>query len=75
MMWLGACPRCRGDLHLQSDCFGEFISCLQCGTILSQSQEDSLRALAMVRQFLRSCRSRSDILHSSQPRALIEKAA
>lgn len=45
MMWLGACPRCRGDLFLQSDLFGEFVSCLQCGTILNESQEGSIRLL------------------------------
>jgi len=44
-MWLGACPRCRGDLVLESDLFGEFVSCLQCGTILNESQEGSLRLL------------------------------
>ena len=25
MTWLRACPRCRGDLHLESDRFGEFV--------------------------------------------------
>jgi ssDNA-binding Zn-finger/Zn-ribbon topoisomerase 1 len=45
MMWQGACPRCRGDLVLESDLFGEFVSCLQCGTILNESQEGSLRLL------------------------------
>lgn len=75
MMWLKACPRCCGDLHLDSDHFGEFVSCLQCGMILSESQEGSLRALAMARRFFRSPESRSAILDLSQPRTLIEKAA
>jgi hypothetical protein len=71
MMWLGSCPRCRGDLHLELDHFGEFISCLQCGMILNESQEGSLRALATARRFFGSAGSRSAILDLSRPRALI----
>ncbi len=70
MMWLGACPRCRGDLHLDSDHFGKFVSCLQCGTILNKSQEHSLRVLDIARRFLGgSPQSRSAILDLSRPRA------
>ncbi len=47
MVWLQACPRCRGDLILESDLFGEFVSCLQCGTILNEQQEGSLRRLVI----------------------------
>lgn len=43
MVWLGACPRSPGDLHLDRDHYGEFVSCLQCGGILNESQERSLR--------------------------------
>ncbi len=67
MMWLGACPRCGGDLHLELDHFGEFISCLQCGTILNESQEGSLRALAAAQRFFASPESRSAILNWSRP--------
>jgi hypothetical protein len=66
MMWLGSCPRCRGDLHLELDHFGEFISCLQCGAILDESQEDSLRALAAAQRFCASFGSRSAILNWSR---------
>jgi hypothetical protein len=69
MMWLGACPRCRGDLHLELDHFGEFISCLQCGTILDEGQEGSLRALATARRFFGNLGSRPAILELSRPRA------
>jgi hypothetical protein len=75
MMWRGACPRCRGDLHLELDHFGEFVSCLQCGTILNDSQEGSLRALATARRSFGSHGSRSAILDLSQPRALIGERA
>jgi hypothetical protein len=50
MVWLGACPRCRGDLHLDHDYYGEFVSCLQCGGILNESQERSLRMFGTSRR-------------------------
>ena len=28
-----ACPRCRGDMYLDSDAYGYFRKCLQCGRI------------------------------------------
>jgi hypothetical protein len=31
MVWLKACPRCRGDLFLDSDHYGKFRTCVQCG--------------------------------------------
>ncbi len=33
MMFLKACPRCRGDLVLEEDMYGRYIACLQCGFI------------------------------------------
>ena len=34
MVWLKACPRCqRGDLKLDSDMYGKFVQCVQCGFI------------------------------------------
>lgn len=62
MMWRRACPRCRGDLVLELDHFGEFISCFQCGTILDDSQESSLRALAAARRFFEDPGRRPAIL-------------
>ncbi len=38
MIWCKNCPRCNGDLVSQSDIYGEFISCLQCGCILNEQQ-------------------------------------
>ncbi len=40
--WLKECPRCGGDLHEEWDLYGRFIACLQCGYILSESQETRL---------------------------------
>ena len=31
MYFLKQCPRCTGDLATDSDQYGEFVSCLQCG--------------------------------------------
>lgn len=31
MFWLKQCPRCNGDLVAESDHFGSFVSCMQCG--------------------------------------------
>ena len=31
MMFLKACPKCRGDLLLRGDVYGSYVTCLQCG--------------------------------------------
>ena len=31
MMLLKGCPRCRGDLHINKDIYGEYKQCVQCG--------------------------------------------
>jgi uncharacterized Zn finger protein (UPF0148 family) len=33
MVWLKACPKCKGDLFLDEDHYGKFKSCAQCGYI------------------------------------------
>ncbi len=38
MLWFKACPRCLGDLILESDLYGQSVSCLQCGCILDEQQ-------------------------------------
>jgi hypothetical protein len=40
MMWLKSCPRCRGDLMLDSDYYGHYVSCIQCGASLDKSQQN-----------------------------------
>ena len=32
MYYLKACRKCRGDLTLENDSYGDFLKCLQCGT-------------------------------------------
>ena len=31
MIYFGACPKCHGDVTLNRDSYGKFMSCLQCG--------------------------------------------
>ncbi len=43
MFWLKACPRCRGDLHEESDFYGPYVACMQCGYTLTSEEEEQLR--------------------------------
>ena len=47
MFWLKNCPRCHGDLIGESDVHGAFISCLQCGHLLTAAEEAGLREHAV----------------------------
>lgn len=31
MVWLKACPKCKGDLFLEDDSQDRYLACLQCG--------------------------------------------
>jgi len=31
VFWFRGCPRCSGDLYQDWDCYGRFITCVQCG--------------------------------------------
>ncbi len=44
MFWLKSCPRCHGDLHDESDIYGSYIDCFQCGHYLSVVEEAILRS-------------------------------
>lgn len=46
MIWSTACPRCRGDLTLDSADYGPFVSCTKCGGVLTGPQERVLLGLA-----------------------------
>jgi hypothetical protein len=43
MFWLKRCPQCGGDLIDESDVYGTYISCLQCGRMLTGAEEQALR--------------------------------
>lgn len=39
MLYLKACPRCRGDVKYERDIYGPFLECLQCGFQISSRSE------------------------------------
>lgn len=39
MLYLKACPRCRGDVKYERDMYGKYLECLQCGFLLSAKNE------------------------------------
>ena len=44
MFWLKGCPRCRGDLYENSDIYGRYIDCFQCGHYLTTAEEAHVRS-------------------------------
>ena len=43
MYWLKGCPRCRGDLHEETDFYGAYVACIQCGYVVNSREEEALR--------------------------------
>ncbi len=41
MVFLKACPKCRGDLAMASDIYGDFLACLQCGLIKERAKKEA----------------------------------
>ena len=39
MFYLKACPKCHGDLFSDTDGYGPYIGCAQCGHYLSTAEE------------------------------------
>ena len=39
MMFLKACPKCRGDLVLDKDVYGVYVRCLQCGLMRDTAEK------------------------------------
>ena len=39
MMWLKSCSRCRGDLLVDADFYSRYVTCIQCGATLEESQQ------------------------------------
>jgi len=44
MFWLKSCPRCHGDLYGNSDNYGRYIDCFQCGYYLTAAEDARLRS-------------------------------
>ncbi|NQW21849.1 MAG: hypothetical protein HQ475_00225 [SAR202 cluster bacterium] len=43
MFWLKSCPKCHGDLYDNTDVYGSYIDCLQCGHYLTSIEDAELR--------------------------------
>ena len=39
MFYFKACTKCRGDLTLEKDAYGDFLKCMQCGTLIDVEVE------------------------------------
>ncbi len=39
MFWFKSCPKCHGDLYRDSDTYGTYVACLQCGSYLTEADE------------------------------------
>ncbi len=46
MVMFKACPRCEGDMHVNSDMYGEYRECLMCG-FMSDIQKPSMLGIKM----------------------------
>jgi hypothetical protein len=46
--WLKTCPRCHGDLREESDVYGKYVACVQCGYILRAEEEELLVATGLL---------------------------
>ena len=33
MVFYRSCPKCRGDMHIREDVYGDFRECIQCGLL------------------------------------------
>ncbi len=43
MYWLKSCPRCHGDLFENTDFYGSYFDCFQCGHYLTAAEEAFVR--------------------------------
>ena len=41
MLYLKACPRCKGDMHTNRDVYGAYSECLQCGYMVDIERPNS----------------------------------
>lgn len=43
MYWLKSCPKCHGDLFENTDLYGRYIDCFQCGHYLTSVEDAFVR--------------------------------
>lgn len=44
MFWLKSCPRCQSDLYDNTDIYGSYINCFQCGHYLTADKDALVRS-------------------------------
>lgn len=71
MIWAKSCPRCPEDLASDSDRYGRFLSCVQCGANLSGFRERAILAPPTVG----SCTARPQVTRSSPEGVAPRRAA
>ena len=45
MLLFKACPRCRGDMQINRDIYGDYKECLHCGNMVDLPSKDGLLAV------------------------------
>ena len=40
MFWSKACKRCSGDVFLNNDHYGHYVSCIKCGAVIVESEDN-----------------------------------
>ena len=42
MVYYKSCPKCRGDMHIRKDVYGDFKECIQCGLLQDLIEKPSM---------------------------------
>ena len=50
MLMLKACPRCRGDLYIDRDFYGQYKQCIQCGHMEDLAPAPRARRQGVIRR-------------------------
>ena len=52
MFWLKSCSRCEGDLYMDDDTYGTYISCVQCSRYLTEEEQGQFLGTARAPNFI-----------------------
>ncbi len=70
MMELKACPRCRGDMRVDNDIYGDFKQCIQCGNSIELKQTTRRRLVLSTKLRVAQARRESALAESAIDLAL-----
>ena len=45
MLYFKSCPRCKGDMYVNHDLYGDYKECLQCGRTEEIEKTDAMTAM------------------------------